>query len=296
LKKRWIISDGHYVLISPVGTTDPIFRMTLRKENTDASLDHNAVVRSMFAVLAVVAVPGVGRAAFVVNPGWDLFHTLPGSTLGGSPLVGVPAVGFNFAGVGTFPTGDADTIIHRTQAVNGVTGTSPLVVEYLALCTQNPIQLLPGLPVAIYCETLRTSLPSSITITTNPDMLGGTFTSHLDFLVDIRIGSPTGAIVATGEVVLDSTNGTWTRTPPPGPPQAVQINGVNTLLNGVDRSTDFWPVTVTEIGTVTVNGVPLAVQHAVGPAIVPEPSSLVLFGFGVAGMGGLAWRRGKRAA
>jgi len=252
----------------------------------------NAVIYGVVGILTIVGSSGLGRAGSV-DPGWDLFRTLPGSTLtlNGvpiAPLVGVPAGGFDFGPpIGVQPTGDADTIIRRLDQVTTDPGRTQLQVVYLALCTAIPITF-GGLPLAIYCETLRFSDPSlSFMDITNPNGTGGTFTSHLVFDVDFREGSPTGNIVATGTVTLDG-NGTWTRLPPAG---AVEIPGVNTFLNGVDRSADFWPDQITERGVLNIFG--LDVEHVVRPAI-PEPTSLVLLGMGVAGIGGFAWRRRKQ--
>lgn len=253
----------------------------------------NAVIYGMAGILTIVGSSGLGRAASV-NAGWDLFHTLPGSTLAGVPLVGVPAGSFDFGPpIGVRNTGDADTIIRRLDTVTTDPGTTRLEVVYLALCTAVPVSF-GGLPLAIYCETLRFSDPSLSSMTiTNPNGPSGTFTSHLDFEVDIREGSPTGNIVATGRVELNG-DGSWTRLPPAG---ALEIPGVNTFLNRVDRSADFWPDQIRELGVLTITSISppltLDVVHVVGAA-VPEPTGLVLLGMGVAGIGGFAWRRRKQ--
>jgi hypothetical protein len=253
----------------------------------------NAVIYGMAGILTVVGSSGQGRAGSV-NAGWDLFQTLPGSTLAGAPLVGVPAGSFDFGPpIGVRNTGNADTIIRRLDTVTTDPGTTRLQVVYLALCTAVPVSF-GGLPLAIYCETLRFSDPSLSSMTiTNTNGTEGTFTSHLDFEVDIREGSPTGNIVATGRAVLDGS-GTWTRLPPAG---ALEIPGVNTFLNGADRTADFWPRGITEIGTLTITSfnppLTLDVVHVVSAA-VPEPTGLVLLGMGVTGIGGFAWRRRKQ--
>jgi len=259
----------------------------------------NAVICGVVGILTIVGSSGLGRAESV-NMGWDLFHTLPTSTLtlDGVPittLVGAPAGSFDFGPqIGVRDTGDADTIIRRLDTVTTDPGTTRLQVVYLALCTAVPVSF-GGFPLAIYCETLRFSDPSLSSMTiTNPNGPGGTFTSHLDFEVDIREGSPTGNVVATGRVVLDG-DGSWTRLPPAG---ALEIPGVNTFLNGVDRSADFWPTEITEVGVLTITSltppVTLDVVHVVRAAAVPEPTGLVLLGMGVAGIGGFAWRRRKQ--
>ena len=116
----------------------------------------------------------------------------------------------------------------------------------------------------------------------------GTFSSSIDVFYDIRFGSLSGAIIASGDQILTSSGTPWANTPPPG---AVTINGVNQFLSGVngDRSQDFWPV-----GPFTETG-PGGLQHVVTTASVPEPSSLILIATGlVVAVGHSAHRRRSR--
>lgn len=63
---------------------------------------------------AVLTLVGVANAGPVVNPGYDLFESLPCTTFGGVAFQGVPIGTFNFGGtIGTKSVGVTDRIIQR---------------------------------------------------------------------------------------------------------------------------------------------------------------------------------------
>jgi len=113
-----------------------------------------------------------------------------------------------------------------------------------------------------------------------PNLPHGTFDSFFDVFFDIRLGSLNGPIAMSSDLPLTSTDTPWNHFPPPG---ALEIVGVNTFLNGVNREADFWPVAkpggdpnFPEV----VEFHPSGDQHRVTIASVPEPGtwSLLLGG------------------
>jgi len=228
--------------------------------------------RSFFKVLTLglaigfvaCARPAESRAA-IVSPGYDLFHTVAAVTdppLG--TMVGVPLGTYDFGnGMGPVPVGNADTIVQRNNLVSepvGDTGTTSLTVKALQFASLTT----PGLFVTLD-PTIASTGSMAITFVTADS---GTFTSTLDVHFEIHMGSLIGPVVGTGEEVFATTATAWGRTAPPG---AVTIPGINYLLNGMDTSTDFWPVPFTEVA-----GSPIPAQHSVDAASIPEPSTWIM--------------------
>lgn len=239
--------------------------------------------------------------ADTVLAGWDLFQTQPGTMFDGVDFTGVP-LGTSFTFPPTNPEGNpifppnpnlgpTDTIIERTQSVTaapGGSGTTPLVMDALQLVTTAPVAagtFGPGTLAGLYYITLQSGVASTGTMTINfanptpgpppPNQpIGGTFTSTLDVNYDLRFGSLTGAIVASGSVTLTSSSPTdWSHYPAP---TDVQITNVNSILNTTNHANDFFipsPLTEKEPGAVHV------VTEAGG--MVPEPSSIVTGSIGL---------------
>jgi hypothetical protein len=260
----------------------------------------------VFGLAAILLTPGEGRAAFDVAAGYDLFQTQPGTTFTGlGALTGVPLGTFNFGGsIGVQNVGLTDTILQRTSAVtgsSGSTGTSNLVMNALQLETVAPVNIGAGLNN--YFVTLQsvhggTASMGTISITFGPTGLSGTFSSSIDVFYDIRVGSLTGAIVSSSDLVLSSSGNPWTINPPGG---AVTINGVNQFLSGTvgDRSQDFWPdgpTTPGGTGGTLTETEPNGSSHVVAAAQTPEPASVLMLGMGTIGVGIFGWRRRSRAA
>jgi len=241
------------------------------------------------AGVMVCALPDEGRAAgsLTVNSGYDLFASGPGTSFDPlGPLVGVPIGTFDF-GSGPVSVGDADTIVHRldpvTVAAVGDTGTTRLEMLALQLMTATPVNF-GGFGLDNYFITLQSAPPSTGSMAiTFTSLDGGTFTSSLNVLFDIRKGGLTGNIVFsnTDPLLLTNPGAAWDRDPPLG---AVLINGINRFLNGTDNGTDFWPLPFTETEPGAV--------HPVRPAMVPEPGSWLLGTTAVViGLGYSRWRR-----
>jgi hypothetical protein len=274
---------------------------------------------ALMAAAGLIALSVAARAeADTVLAGWDLFQSEPGTMFDGVDFKGVP-IGTAFTFPATNPEGNpidprnpntdpTDTIIERNQNVTaapGGSGTTTLTMDALQLETTAPVAANTfgaGTPAGNYFITLQSGVASTGTMTINfanptpggpppTQPIGGTFTSTLDVNYDLRFGSLTGTIVATGSVTLTSSSANqWSHYPDPS---TVQITNVNSILNTTDHSNDFFivsPLTEKEPGA----------THVVVEAgtSVPEPSTFVTASIGLF-FGTLLVRRSirkKRAA
>lgn len=227
---------------------------------------------------AVLLMSGGTLRAGVVEPGFDLFATQPGTTFMGAPFQGVPLGTFNFGGtIGVKPVGDTDTIVQRLAPASaptppGGSSTIPIELVSLSLVSVNPINL--GAGTNFYYITLQSqrggpTSPGQMAINFDSGNGGGTFDSFFDVFFDVREGALNGPIVASADAQLTNSGANWDRTPPPG---AVTIPGVNINLNGRDNTGDFWPIGPFSEQKITV-------VHVVSPAtvgsIVPLPPALL---------------------
>src|SRR5256885_156155 len=65
-------------------------------------------------ICAMLTVVGAANASPVVNPGFELFQSVTGTTFGGVAFQGVPIGTFNFGGtIGVKAVGGTDTIVQR---------------------------------------------------------------------------------------------------------------------------------------------------------------------------------------
>ncbi|NQZ23997.1 MAG: PEP-CTERM sorting domain-containing protein [Colwellia sp.] len=221
--------------------------------------------------------PSQAKASLIVESGFDLFTTVtPGTTFGGFEFMGVPLGPFDF-GTGPINVGNTDTIVKRLEQADGGGGTSgsdTIDIEIVALQLRSVDIIDLGAGLNYYYATLSTTQQSLGKMTINFDnMLGGTFdTSFFDVFFDIRLGSLSGAIVASNMINLNSSGNQWGRN---APTDAVKIPEINHMLNGNNTDHDFW-----SIGVVNHDG-----PHPVITADVPEPSTLLIFGLGLAVLG-----------
>lgn len=240
-----------------------------------------------FTLALLAALPTCSLAGPVL-PGWDLLATTPGTSFAGVPFEGVPLGSFDFGGtIGTRGTGNADTIVQRLGPALLPLSVIPIELVALQLKSIVPVDMGAGLgfyfitlqktrggPASVGQQTIRFDTPNS-----------GTFDSFFDVFFDLRFDDLTGPIVLSDQLRLQSSNTPWTTTPPPG---AVQIDGVNRLLNGTNTDGDFWPGPISEQH-------PSGAQHNVTTA-TPEPASISLLCVGVASVAGYRWRRRKTSA
>lgn len=192
------------------------------------------------AGLLVLCLSAPARADTVLA-GWDLFQSTVGTEFMGIPFAGVP-IGTSFTFPPTNPEGNpivppnpnlgaTDTIIERLSNVTaapGGSGTTQLAMQDLQLMTTMAVPagtFGAGTPGGIYYLTLQSmrsaaeggpgpASTGSMTINfANPtpgppppaQPIGGTFSSSLDVFFDLRLGSLTGPIEASENLVL--TNG-----------------------------------------------------------------------------------------
>ena len=241
----------------------------------------------LLAVTLLLVLPAPSHATSQINTGWDLLATQQPTNFGGVPFVGVPQGTFNFGGsIGTKGVGNADTIVERLG--NATTGAPTIPVELLALHLRSSVPTNFGLGVGFYFVTLQSERGGPATtgqMAINGIAAdGGTFNSFFDVFFDIRLGSVNGPIALSQDLVLTGSGIPWGES---APPNAVVIDGVNHLLNGVNTSNDFWPT-----GTFTET-FPTGAQHTVTTATVPtpEPASLLLLAAGAIALASASYRR-----
>ncbi len=244
-----------------------------------------------------VALPGVGKAAQIVEAGFDLFRTLvPGTsfdfnTVPNPQIVdfeGLPLGCFDF-GSGCVNTDVTDTIVERLDTTIDIDGggsdTIDIEIVALSLVSIAPVDLGFGAGFEDLFITLNTSSPSlQSTMTIFDDLVAvagreGTFDSELNFSFDVTGG--VGGFYATIEQTFNSSGTSWRHDH-----QAIEftIDGVNHTLHGFSHDEDFF----LSVGEVLHEG-----PHPVVPT--PEPGTGLLLGVGLLGLA-FTRHRGRRAA
>ena len=234
---------------------------------------------------------GNAQAATIINTGFNLFETFPGSNFFfGAPVPNPQFVDFEGNPVGPFDfgsgpvfTGNTDTIVERIQPADLGAGSDTIDIEIVALSlvSVSPVDLGFGAGFEDIFITLNTSSPtlqSTMTIVdAGEGQPHGIFDSTLNFSFDV-VGS-VGGFYATLVKTLTATNQPWQHEPTA--PQL--IDGVNHLLNTFDETNDFWPdgLVIHDDGTGT----------AIHVTRTPEPSTLILCGLGAVGLLAYGWRR-----
>jgi len=235
------------------------------------------------AAVSVVLTVGVANAGPVVNPGYELYETLSGTTFGGVAFQGVPIGNFNFGGsIGVKAVGATDTIVQRLAPASGA--AIPVQLVDLQLMSTAPTNF--GLGAGFYFMTLQSARggPASTgseTIGFGPEALPGsshgTVDSFFDVFFDIRLGSLSGPIALSETLRATSQGVPWNHFPPTG---ALVITGINEFLNGTNSNADFFPIGPFQ------SVFPTGAVHRMSVTTVPEPGSLSLLAIGVlAGVG-----------
>ena len=245
------------------------------------------VVAAATIVVMSVAFTGVVRATPIIETGYNLFETTPGSTFYFGPPVpnqqfvsfdGNPLVLFDF-GDGPVDTGSTDTIIERKEVADLTSGSDTIDIEIVALSLKSvsPVDLGFGAgleDIFIELNTSSSSVQSTMTIYDAGDVVPhGTFDSLLNFSFDV-IGS-IGGLYATLDKTITAINQEWSQ----GPTGTLVYDGVNHHLNSVDESNDFWAE-----GIVTHDDGAGTMIHRARSTNIPEPGIFLLVGIGLAGM------------
>lgn len=263
------------------------------------------VILGLLTLILTAAFPGISRADNMVLAGYDLFATQPGTQVnlgpaGIQPFVGVPLGSFNF-GMGPVATFNADTIVQRQG--NATVGNPAVPIQLVALQLMSANQFNLGAGNGFHFVTLQSARggPASVgMITINglgtepaPGQPHGTFDSFFDVFFDIRFGSLNGPIVFSSSERISSFGNSWGHFPEPGD---LEIRGVNTFLNGINRDNDFFPLTAGPNGDPCIQVIMhegFTVRHNVCSATVPEPTTIFLLGTGLAGVGAVMRRQSK---
>ena len=232
-----------------------------------------------------------------VAAGWSLFETQPTSfqSFAGNNVyfTGIPLNTFDLAtgtdgdfgrGLGVQDVGATDVVIKRLSdaTVTSTPGSATIPVEIEAGQWFVP-DLLPFLTPTPYA-TLHAPTQGSMTINLN-DANSGTFSISLpNLLIDFRETSVDSPVVGQNKISIEPANVPWQRDPTTG---ALMIPGANYMLNGIDSSSDFFPV-----GPVSTSYIDFFQTMITTP--VPEPSSIVLACLAAAGFAVPVLRRRNR--
>ena len=207
------------------------------------------------------AFPAASQGQETVGIGYELLQTVAGTNFSfpcpeGEPqrvsLKGLPLGSYDFGGAGTHDLDQTDTILRRREeAVADAGGSATIDIEIVALSLTSlePIELCGGPEEEIFV-TLNEELTGALadrgrrtlhfdpmTFETAGAEPGGP-DPRLHYWIDVS-GSESGYIASFEKRFVITNAPRWSRE---GPPQALEIDGVNHLLDGVGEATDFFAI------------------------------------------------------
>jgi PEP-CTERM motif len=241
-------------------------------------LKGNLILRLVGALVVTIAF-GVGHTASAdpIGPGFDLFHTLPGT------FANIPGIGtvFFMGGPPVIPGTNVDTIVERLQGIDpfpvGGMGTIPIILRELSLESVTPVNV-GGTLFNVFATALPDQTVGSMTIF-HTTVEGGIFISTLPvdaLLTFMPVGG--GMSFSTTFSTTFMAGCVWSHTPPPNYPTLPQF-----------PSGGFFP-----LGPCIEIAPGQNEVHVVEPAGVPEPTALLLLASGLVGIAGVGRKRISR--
>jgi PEP-CTERM motif len=229
--------------------------------------------RVCFSLLAVLFGSARLVSAGTINPGFDLLTT-PSQP---ATIAGLGDVQEHGVPIGP---GSTDTIVQRFNGLadgqSGIINAQIVALSIAGMVLDGPFA---GLNFTVGLDPSNPSL-GQLNVTNPPGPGGGTFTSFFDVFTDIELfnGSTLVAVVPHEDQITSVGSTPWATVPVPGYPETSQFpaGGFYITAAGIDHTGPH--------------------PHVDPASTVPEPSTMTLFGMGMAGMAVYIRRRRGPAA